>query len=153
MKKIKGFTLVELLVVIAIIGILSAIVMASLSTARNRANDAKIQAQMSSIRAAAEIVYSGNKYGVTTVATANTCGTLVIDPGVSKLMTASNWSNLTSPTCTSNAGANIGSNITSYSMWHALYANGANGWCIDSAGLSAATTVPASGKDCFGNTM
>ena len=59
----KGFTLIELLVVIAIIGILSSVVLASLSTARNKGKDATVQAQLASLRNAGEIYYStNNKY-------------------------------------------------------------------------------------------
>jgi prepilin-type N-terminal cleavage/methylation domain-containing protein len=54
MKK-QGFTLIELLVVIAIIGILSSVVLASLNTARQKGKDAAAKAELSGMRAQAEL--------------------------------------------------------------------------------------------------
>ena len=58
MNKNKGFTLIELLVVIAIIGILSSVVLASLSNARDKGKDASVRAQLASMKAQAELFYS-----------------------------------------------------------------------------------------------
>ncbi len=60
MKRLqKGFTLIELLVVIAIIGILSAVVLASLNSARNKGADAAIKSNINNARAQAELYYDG----------------------------------------------------------------------------------------------
>lgn len=59
-KKQKGFTLIELLVVIAIIGILSTIVLVSLNSARNKANDVAIKAAVEQARSQAELIYDGS---------------------------------------------------------------------------------------------
>jgi len=56
--------LIELLVVIAIIGILASIVLASLTTARQKSRDARRLADMKSVQTALELYYStnGNTY-------------------------------------------------------------------------------------------
>ncbi|PIY58013.1 MAG: secretion system protein G, partial [Candidatus Yonathbacteria bacterium CG_4_9_14_0_2_um_filter_47_74] len=60
MNKKKGFTLIELLVVIAIIGVLSSVVLASLNTARGRANDARRISDLKAIEIALALYYDNN---------------------------------------------------------------------------------------------
>lgn len=60
-SKNKGFTLIELLVVIAIIGLLSSVVIASLSSARIKARDARRKSDLRQIQKAVELYY--DKYG------------------------------------------------------------------------------------------
>ncbi len=59
MKKKKGFTLIELLVVIAIIGILSAVVVASLNSSRVKSRKAAFKAEAAGLKSALAIVCSG----------------------------------------------------------------------------------------------
>lgn len=57
MNSRRGFTLIELLVVIAIIGILSAVVLASLNSAREKARDARRISDVGQVRLALELYY------------------------------------------------------------------------------------------------
>jgi len=73
MKKYRGFTLIELLVVIAIIGVLSAVVLASLNTARSKGNDAGVKANLATVGTQAALYLSDNNtYGTFALGTCPT---------------------------------------------------------------------------------
>jgi prepilin-type N-terminal cleavage/methylation domain-containing protein len=130
----RGFTLIELLVVIAIIGILSAVVLASLTTARNKGNDAAIQSDLHAIQTQA-IIFSAttNSYGPTSTTVCNVAGSLFTDPTILKAITAAEIANgggTTGVVCNNTAGAFA----ISSSLVNGIAGKGF--WCVDSTGAA-----------------
>ncbi len=71
-NKNYGFTLIELLVVIAIIGILAAVVLVSLNSARSKSRDARRIADVRQVMTALELFYNDNNRYPTATANAPT---------------------------------------------------------------------------------
>jgi prepilin-type N-terminal cleavage/methylation domain-containing protein len=69
----RGFTLLELLVVVAIIGLLSAVVLAALNSARSKGSDAGVQSNLKNAMAQGEIFYNTNTMAINTYT--NVCST------------------------------------------------------------------------------
>jgi prepilin-type N-terminal cleavage/methylation domain-containing protein len=137
----KGFTLIELLVVIAIIGILSSVVLASLTTARSKGTDAAIQSALSSMRAQAELFYSSNNNAYSDInnscTNAGTMFTTATSTGsLANLVTdvESKNGSTYSLTCDANGTAWAVSTVLPGS-------SGGQAWCVDSTGKSASSTV------------
>jgi type IV pilus assembly protein PilA len=141
MKKLnKGFTLIELLVVIAIIGILSAVVLASLNTARAKGADAAIKSNLANARAQAELYYDANTNSYLGV-----CGATAVN-GVKTIAAnitgAATAYGLTAFTANGTGAAGQATcNATALGWGAEVPLKGGGFFCVDSTGTAASTSA------------
>ena len=174
MKRNRGFTLIELLVVIAIIGILSSIILSSLSTARSKGKDANAKTSISSARAAAQVYLTDNDdYGTTNgggdqsgATPTNVCGqTALVETLTSAGLqiagggyTVTDTDDVAAPN-TNGPWCDVGTKdladdgvstpVTigaTYMIWTTLNvpANSTDRFCVDSSGFSGIVSAPVS---------
>jgi len=128
MKQTKGFTLIELLVVIAIIGILSSVVLASLNSAREKGQVAKIKQELSSFRNQAGL-FASNGGGYAGVCTDPTAASIIASLG--------NSVGQTNVTCTPAQGT-----------YNLKVISGATTYCTDESGFIGTAAAGLSSGTC-----
>lgn len=153
-KHNKGFTLIELLVVIAIIGILASVVLASLNTARGKAQDAAIKSNLAQIRTQAAIYQDTNgNIGTANFAAgacASTANTLFADTQITNQIVAAAKALNGSAGVIGDASCVANTTAVDWAVSIALKNPVSAGgvWCVDSKGTSR-EVVPASGDRGF----
>ena len=139
----SGFTLIELLVVIAIIGILSAVVLASLGTARQKGSDAAAKENLIGSRSQGELFFyaNGNSY-------TNVCGPNPAPGGVKSIngqvLAAAQAEGLGVISVNSIGAINQATCNASATGWAAevpLKAPTGGFFCVNSAGNATTTTT------------
>lgn len=129
----RGFTFVELLVVIGIIGILSSVVLTSVSTARGKAIEAKTKQELSQAKAQADIyeIFHSN-YGTAdntgVSASCDAANTLFTDPAFASVITQAE--------ITSGGSAVCASTPSKWVLAVPLASTPGSFWCTDSTGIS-----------------
>lgn len=148
----RGFTLVELLVVVAILGILSSIVLVSLSTANTRGKDGAVQANLDSLRTQAQLYYNANggySLNGASIPASSSCtaaDSVFVDPKITQQIIATDSVNggARSVTC------NVAAGGAAYAVYAELASAAGTYFCVDSNGVGMrTTTVPGSNTSCL----
>jgi len=155
----KGFTLIELLVVVAIIGILAAVILASLNSAQSKGSDAAVKSNLDNLRAQAEINYDTcgcytdfTSTGTCDVASGSTCDTIGSYHVGSCPTSASGAAIFKDAKFMSGvvAAEKAGGLAACMQTWHGAGANWAvsvqlsddkTAWCVDSTGSSNSESI------------
>jgi prepilin-type N-terminal cleavage/methylation domain-containing protein len=136
----KGFTLIELLVVIAIIGILSAIVTASLNSARNKGATAAVYATFHQIANQAALYRaSSSDFGKSV----SSCGSGVFSDSIIQSAEVNILANAAS-TATLSCYTDSNGNKWTISV-SPLKTTTPTSWCIDNSGNLGAKTANSDG--------
>jgi len=138
----KGFTLIELLVVVAIVGVLSAVVLAALSSGNTKGKNAGIKSNLAGSRTQAEVFYNTNTVAnltFTNVCTNGPIGSPAVQ-GIGAAVEAAakvTGSSITSDTTGTTTTATCNDSANAWAAQAPLVGGGM--WCVDSTNKSMQT--------------
>lgn len=144
-KLSKGFTLLELLVVIAIIGILAAVILASLNSARGKGSEAALKSNIKTITTQAAIYYdangeyysSANVFPGSNTTTCTFANTFLADTVIARAITSVISANPTGTRlCVIGTVTGGSSLVNSWALVFPLVQTPNTYWCIDYLGAS-----------------
>jgi len=138
---LRGFTLIELLVVVAILGILSAVVLGSLNTARSKGQDAAVRSNLAAARSQAELYHDANTNSFEGVCddTVGVNGVLPIYLAVSTAAKTVGAGGVVGTGPTTLVSATCNDDTTQWAAEAALVTGGF--YCVDSVGHAATSTA------------